>query len=500
MHYRIKKMKWSIYLIVLLGLFAGCKRGMSPTNPNVVHTNLSTVETNPYYMQCKDFLGLLQKAEAQVFTTEKIVILYSSGGSGHKSAAEAVARSLHDAEEQLLGKGRHYAIAQVDILYDLLPKEDLFDEYMKEEKWDKLKSLVAMQWLAEKMISARQLVWDNKVFNRIMRACDDRPPSMIISVFPVANYVYADIAKKYAIPLVIIPTDYEISHFINNIKVPKDEPAHVFMGLSLEEPEVTSPLYQEASSRPSIPYCIVGNPVREEFTKLRSKIDAAGPKKEAEEIKKYRRSVLKIPDNAKSILITLGGKGGALELITQYVSALYSMQGRSPLKNPLHVLIASGGDKNIIDGIKKQHSSFANNAFFKTHILGRLDGAHMALTMASVDAVLLKPGGSTVSEAIILGTPMLIKSDSTLALPWEKTNMLLVKRLGWGVELNPALERRVDTNDFIAKAKQILARTGRNQTPFINFQSKFPQFIDMIQRLSRSGETSVVNMCESLHQ
>lgn len=417
-------------------------------------------------MKCSDVLD----ADVQ---EEKIVILYSSEGSGHKSAADAVERSLHASGDIILGPNKKFSIAKVDILYGLLPKAELFDEYMRTENWPRLRNLVFMQSFAERFISGRQMIWDNKIYNRIMYACDERPPSIIISVFPVANYVYADIARKNKIPMVILPTDYEVSHFLNQFHESKGD-VGVYFGLPLNEPEVTAPLYQN-STKPIAPYCITGYPVREEFISLRKKLDASTKPKEIQE---YRRNNLKIDDKSKSIMITLGGKGGALSLISQYVEKLRFMQDHYYLGQPLHVIIATGGDQALIEGLKQVHLS--NSAHFKTEILGRLDAKNMALTMASVDAVLLKPGGSTVSEAITLGTPMIIKADSTQALPWEKTNMDLVKRLGWGVELALTKNSQVNVNDLIHKVRQVLLADKRVKTPLIDFQTEFPKFIQAI--------------------
>lgn len=491
----IRKIGWYISLVAMigaLGIIQSCRRWAHPDQANMARSDVPDVEVDPLYMKCNDFM--FPKTSEPVpsgasnndqVDTEKIVILYSSSGTGHKSAADAVQRALHASEEKILGVGRKFVIAEVDILSGLLPKKDLFDEYLKAEEWRKLKDLVAMQGVAEKLVYTRQLIWDNKILNRIMRACDDRPPSMVISVFPVANYVYADIIKKNNIPMIIVPTDFKIDHFLNKIDTSQGDRAKIFLSLALDEPEMKASLYSKNSEKPIVPYCITGYPLREEFITLRSTIDdatKANPLLQAPEILNYRTSVLKIPERAKSIMITLGGKGGALELILQYLDKLYAMQKNAPLPQPLHVVVASGGDEELMKGLRSRVLAFGNDALFKTEILGRLDAANMAMTMASVDAVLLKPGGSTVAEAIMLGTPMLIKSDSTEALPWERANMFLVTRLGWGVDLAPAPQLRVDGDDLVTKVKQILAGPfRRNKTPFINFQTEFPKVVNAIR-------------------
>lgn len=470
-----------IAVLYLLTCSCACKRGVNPTNTNMASDNLAAVETNPHYMRCEDFSVLEQNKGAM--DTEKIVILYSSKGTGHKSAAEAVDKVLRASEKKLLGSNKKFVIAKVDILEGLVPKLQRFDDYMNAERWIKLKELVSLQWVAEKLVNARQALWDNKILNRIMRACDERPPSMIISVFPIANYVYAEIAKENDIPLLIVPTDYEISHFINKINELKNPPANVFMGLAMEAPEVTGGLYKKDPRHPSVPYCVIGSPLRKEFNDLRKTMDRAKNPKKIKEIMNYRRSVLNIPDNAKSLLITLGGKGGSLEIIEQYLKAFHAMQKQKPLEQALHVIVASGGSKLVIDGLKAHAAQFANNKLFNLKVLDRLDAHNMALCMASVDAVLAKPGGSTVAEAGMLKTPMLIKSDSTLALPWEKTNMLLAKRLGWGVDLAFAPKRVVDTQDVVSKLKQIFSwpKYLNQETSFIDFQTKFTEFIQLIR-------------------
>lgn len=476
----------TLFLNLALMSFMGCRHWAKPDPKNP--ESFKPVENDERYMKCSDFPKSSSDTEQ---AHEKVVILYSSGGSGHKSAADAVERALHRNEEKLLGKGRKYQIAKVDILYGLLPNTEFFDEYMQQEKWDKLKNLVALQGIAEKVVSLRQMLWDNKIHNRIMHACDNRAPSLLISVFPIANYVFANIAKKNHIPMVILPTDYEISHFVNQIDQSENQPAEVFLGLPLLEPEVIAPLISKKMSKPIIPYCLTGYPIRDEFIELRQKIDAA--KGKSLEVEKYRKDSLRIPDGAKSLMITLGGKGGSYELISQYLEILHHMQMRTPLKTPLHIIVASGGDQNLIKKLEQKIASFSASDLFKTEILGRLDAHNMALTMASVDAVLLKPGGSTISEAIMLETPMIIKSDSAIALPWEKTNMELVKRLGWGVALALASNLKVDADDLIAKVQKALQKP-RNKTPFTNFQTEFPKLIEAIknnQNLTDAGLTCV---------
>ena len=99
--------------------------------------------------------------------------------------------------------------------------------------------------------------------------------------------------------------------------------------------------------------------------------------------------------------------------------------------------------------------------------------------MASVDAVLLKPGGSTVSEAMTLGIPMLLKSDSAEALPWEKTNMDLIQRLNLGLKLLPAKNLKVDAIDLVTNVKKILNQKAIKK-PLIDFDLEFPKLINKI--------------------
>ena len=111
--------------------------------------------------------------------------------------------------------------------------------------------------------------------------------------------------------------------------------------------------------------------------------------------RKDTRKRLGIPEDSKTVLLMGGGLGlGAIE------ESLDELEG---LKEPLTVLVIAGRNSELLRRVEKRglsshHRMMAWGYTGKVHAL-----------MAAADLLVTKPGALTMSEAFVLGLPMLLR-------------------------------------------------------------------------------------------
>ncbi|MEO5970912.1 MAG: hypothetical protein ABIQ95_13370, partial [Bdellovibrionia bacterium] len=316
---------------------------------------------------------------------KKILVLTTSGGGGHSAAAQAVRESLED----------RYEVNVLDIIGHLPLLEGgakIFDHCFANQSWSYMKILLFLQ---PKAVEDLAVLYCKK---KIISLITEKSPDLIVSVLPTANYVYLEEAKQLGIPLVVIPTDFTPTAFFHKIKNLRASQTLTII-LPFEEPKTSS--YLRMRDLNNLVYD--GYPVRRIFNDIGNKLKS-GDSNLKEDLKNYALTRFQI-DTArgdKAVFLGMGAKGFAGKLIQRYAEIFlaYGHMALSSQEAHLHVLIASGSNKGLLDKLtelRNRHLRTGNSSRIHLHPLEWMNGDQMAQTLAISDVVMTKPGGSTVA-------------------------------------------------------------------------------------------------------
>lgn len=322
---------------------------------------------------------------------KKILILISSGGNGHK----AIARAL---QEYLDGE---YTVVVQDVFLEVLQSMDLFFwltrgritetdsyNYFLQRSWHTLLNIgcmVGMWWYRLRAKRVRKLLYDNLLVIA---------PDMVISVAPFVSGPLFDATCACTIPLLIIPTDFDIPHFVQTLRWHETNNPNM-LTIGMYEPDEY--MVQRVHTLTHIPrscMTVIGVPLYKEF------------------LKGYNFAP---HDDAQPAVITVmfGGLGG--------VHILSVLEVLTKMTVPCVINVCIGYNNALTDEIQK--------ISFPEHITVVIIPFTLAVgtVIARSDLIITKSGGSTVAQAMALGVPILIVA-TLRTLIWERYNQTFVVR------------------------------------------------------------------------
>lgn len=399
----------------------------------------------------------------------KVLVLTNSGGGGHMAAANAVQRAL----------GNNYTI-RVEEPFKNLSGDHLFNKFQKEGNHKMLEMLTNMQYVAE-VISCPL-----EVRPQLLSLVNEYKPDLIISVFPVANYLTLDIAQQINIPMLVLTTDLEARHFFHFIKNPGPS---FKVGIAFDDRDLKQPLRESLEEDN---FAITGYPIRPEF--------GSTPEQHQAQITQIRQE-LGIKEEDKVVLIMMGAQGVG-DAVTRYSRMIANSEKEFP--NHLHVVALCGSNEQLIEGTRAVQSS-KTNARVTVHSLGRKDGAYVASLMRMSQVLISKPGGSSVNEAVAEELYTLFHSEGVKGVAWEAGNMEYCIRKGWGEEIDPEnfqiqlvnnlTKPRLKIADcpgrrFDENIRRIVANIFRENVQYNSYSRNIKRFFDIQSRFIEGNETA----------
>lgn len=326
---------------------------------------------------------------------KKILILTSSGGGGHLSATTALEHCL----------GHDYNVQSIHI-FKLLQNFDpirviTFNRYSCEELFNKFlpkkyfRLLTFISRLGTQYIHRRR----KKIREKLRNYCLENKPAVIISVVPIMNYIILDIAQELNIPFLLIPTDLDVTIYIQHIKKPTYK--QFYIGLPFNDEDTLKPIKKAGISKEHI--FIVGAPLKKDFFTSQRKVILKH---------KYR-----LRDDKPVIMILMGSHGSnETEKYTQQLLKL---------KIPVYLLVCIGKNQKSKEKLEQlavpEHITVSVIEFTP----------HIADYMAMADILISKSGSQSVCEALYMNTPLFLDATSAL-LPWEKFNHTFIKKHHFG--------------------------------------------------------------------
>ncbi len=326
-------------------------------------------------------------------SAKKILILTASIGSGHIKAAEAVAREL----------GRQEPKARIDTV-DFMAKSTAFSHWLIKRLYLEMLRFVPNLYdvfykvsggeaggnLAKQSVARFML----PVFAGLYKKYT---PDIVVCThpFPAAAASLWKERNDSRLPLTVVMTDYTLhqvwlcphvdSYFMATDNMLRDMQQQGFADKEL---------------------LVTGIPVSSRLLQLPDKMGM--------------RQQLGIGQQEKVILLMGGGLG--LGGIEQTLEALET------IKEQLTLLVITGRNADLLN----KASAFADSSHHRLHLWGYTDEAHKL--MRAADMLITKPGALTISEAFVLGLPMLLHDP----IPGPETeNAVYATKNGAALWLHP---------------------------------------------------------------
>lgn len=327
---------------------------------------------------------------------KKILILTSTGGSGHLSMSKALDTYLsHD-----------YEIQESYILRDMLKGfdfirtctfgkyncEDFYNYFIRQKKFYILNLLYVV---GGRYIKLKR----KKIYSCLRKHIQSHQPDLIISVIPVFNGIISDVAQSLQLPFLLIPADLDPTTYLTGFEKPLAEKFNI--AIPFDDQEIINKLTNAGITHDKI--SVIGALLRQDFFQPKNK----------EQLKHN----LHISDNKNVLMLLMGGQG-SLEM-TPYINELIK------LKIPTHLLICIGKNEKIRQTIE--------NIKFPNHISKSIIGFSDEISdlMAISDLLITKSGSQTVCEAIYMNTPILFDTTAK-ELFWEQFNLSFVQKNNFG--------------------------------------------------------------------
>jgi processive 1,2-diacylglycerol beta-glucosyltransferase len=334
--------------------------------------------------------------QAHTSKKKKILIFSSLGGGGHISVSRAIKTYLGDKYNITVVNTIVDPLASVDPMRGLSLKKHNgveFYNYLISKRLNRSINFVA------KFGARMFLIQKKKIVKLLQQRVEQENPDMIVSVFPIFNFAFLDIAKKLDLPFLVVTNDLDTHFYTNGIYKPNYK--KFMYTIPYEDRRIRSKF---ASAKiPEEQIKVSGFPIRADFFE----------KKDKEKIRKD----FNIPNNKKVIMVLMGAAGS---------SATYKYARRMAKMNlPIHMLLCIGRDEKT----RKKLEKLKTNSNVSKSVIGFT--SRISDLMAVSDLFISKPGPNSMSEALYMNLPMAL--DRILKpLRWEKLNLTFVKKNKFG--------------------------------------------------------------------
>ena len=383
-------------------------------------------------------LSGLQKNNGIEPAHSSLLIFTCGGGAGHLSAARAMAQAA---------KGRHHILAASTLEETLAPNDVLkkmkFD-LSQEKLYNYLLKFEEFEWM--KLVTSFGPVFlmmmQRKIERLIRLEVLKQNPDVLVSCIPIFNPMFLNIAKELELPLLIVTTDLDTKEFIKGMKkahcdihYPKYR-----ITLAFDRPEMRAILEKKI---PKEKVKVTGFPLRKEFTQ-------EVPKKALDEARKS----FDIRSDEKLLLIMMGGNAGLS--IGKYAEILASYTSQD-LPEALHVLCLCGDASNKINREMQEKIQALKPKSPQCRIQGIFATDRISELMTLAHAIISKPGGCTINEALSKLLPMIFHAPFAL-MSWEKFNMefCIKSKLGFRFHMLSSTPRHLSYEEIIYNKKKLL--------------------------------------------
>ncbi len=325
---------------------------------------------------------------------KKILIMSCQGGGGHMSAAKAIESYLNKYQIKIVDVFGD-KLAYLDPLYFITFKrytgQDIYNVLLRHNK-KRLTNFFSHVGIY--LIHLRRKV----IKEGVRHLVNQEKPDMIISVIPYINNFIAQVAEEQNIPCLLIPTDLDVSTFINNVSLTKEY--NIIANLGFDYPEIANKITGIA---PAEKIKSFGFPIRPCFFE----------EKNHQEIKKK----FHVQESNPTVLLIMGATGSNAVLNYLHVLSIIAV--------PFNLIVCIGRNSSLKSAITK----LPLPAHINLHVMD--ETADMSDLMAIADVCITKPGSVTFAETLYMNLPVIL-DNTTSVLIWEELNLTFLENHGLG--------------------------------------------------------------------
>jgi len=330
-----------------------------------------------------------------------IVILSASIGGGHKATSNAIKTYAEEFQEE-------YKVTVIDVLDYIRPILSKFAEMTYEINVKNFPEFYGWQYDLNNSMDGKISKNILPFHSKLKELVNEYEPDVIICVHPVSVTSIIRVREKYGFTfkVFVVVTDYDYHASWIHKDVDMFIVSSNFMKLKLIEDKIP-------------------------LDRIR---DSGIPTDHALQVKfdKYKARYMLDIKNKKTVLI-MGGSFGAGNLIKLVNSMMKS-------NLDLQVIVISGSNKKV----KKELDKLKEEVDKDLIILGYTE--NLSLYMDAADILVTKPGGLTVTEALIKNIPLVI----TKPIPGqEEENATYLLNHGIGVRLDQEDELHILIEDLL---------------------------------------------------
>lgn len=344
-----------------------------------------------------------------------ILVMHASVGSGHRSAAYAIAEAIGDAsaEARRAGEGDSpVARARAEVLDILDFGRIVFDGDATASMFTGwTRPFYDLTWrytLTGRLLWGGGTIWAHIMYPRFVEFVRRvRPAAIVCTHITAANVaVSARMLTGQPFPILCVPTDYEAEGLWPHLHTDLFCVANEAMAETLRPRRV-----------PEDRILITGIPASPAFSRDYDKTAA--------------RRAFSLPEG-KTIVLALAGA----KLPRPYVHFREALDEVLPFMHSLpnlHLVIVAGADEEYERRVRREVTDYDLD---NVTVLGYVDA--MAELMEAADVVICKPGGLTVTECLCARAPMILLGR---AYGQEKANVRMLT--GAGAALAAATPREL---------------------------------------------------------
>ena len=333
-----------------------------------------------------------------------ILVMHASVGSGHRSAAYAIAEAIENASDRAKAEGRADSLEARSIAEVL----DILDFGRIVFDGDQTASMFTgwtrpfydLTWrytLTGRLLWGGGTIWARIMYPKFVEYVRRvRPAAIVCTHITAANVaVSARMISGLGFPILCVPTDYEAEGLWPHLHTDLFCVANEYMAETLRPRRV-----------PEERILITGIPASPAFSVAYDK-DIA-------------RAEFGLPEGKQVVLALAGAK-----LPRPYVHFRESLDEILPFMHSmptLHLVIVAGADEGYEHRLRRR---VADLGLDNVTVLGYVN--NMAALMEASDVVICKPGGLTVTECLCAHAPMILLGR---AYGQEKANVRMLTAAG----------------------------------------------------------------------
>lgn len=330
----------------------------------------------------------------------RILIFTVHAGGGHLATSKAVSQYLKEDHDVYQARLFRDVLKRIDpFLWLTNSKKSLSDlyNYCASKQWYLFINCFSFAGLLLFPILKRLI--KPLIYNFIKR----HKPDIIISVIPVFNGIFAQVAEQFDIPFIVIPTDFDMRWFLSYWYPYKN----LFFLLPFDKPWMWDQVERKIPAEHIIPS---GFAIRKDFFEPKNK--------------ELIRKKWNLQPTVPVILLIMGGEGS--DALIKYTEELTN------IAYTFHLLVCIGRYETVRPILEKIQRTRPEH--IKMTIIGFTQ--NIADLMAIADITISKAGSVSVAEALYSTCPLLLDATTWPRLHWEKYNYSFIEQQHFGNVIN----------------------------------------------------------------